>query len=158
MADQAPKREIQIAQDEHNEIAGAKKVLMIGQDDIGDFVIISVNSDGSIDTLAVPQTPFFDDDGDNTVQTIKDSAGILQFLEVQNPNNNSDAYIQLFDEAGTITVGTTAPKLSLLVPRNGAMDKFFNINFANSIKYACTTTVTGSGDPTVGLIVNGGFI
>lgn len=109
-------------------------------------------------------TPYFDSDGDNTAQTMKGSAGNLYFLEVSNPNA-SDAYIQLFDESGSITVGTTTPKLSFLVPagdgtKDGAMDKVFTIPiaFANSIKYACTTTATGSTDPTTGLIVNGGYI
>lgn len=103
-------------------------------------------------------TPHFDADGDNTAQQVKGSAGSLYFLEVSNPNPTG-AFIQLYDEAGAITVGTTTPKLSLFVPGNGAMDKTFTVPvaFANSIKYACTTTATGAGDPTTGLVVNAGY-
>lgn len=107
----------------------------------------------------------FDADGDNSAQTIKSTYGRLIFLEVQNPND-TDAYIQLFDESGTVTVGTTTPTLSLLVPAgngtdDGAMDKLWSLGapkFLNSIKYACTTTATGSGDPTTGLIINALYI
>lgn len=104
-------------------------------------------------------TPYFDADGDNSAQTMKGSAGNLYTLEISNPND-IDCYIQFFDESGSITVGTTTPKQSFLVPANGAMDKSFvvPIAFANSIKYACTTTATGSTDPTTGLVVNGGYI
>ena len=109
------------------------------------------------------QTPYFDSDGDNTVKTIKSSGGVLYFLEVSN-TNSADAYIQLFDESGAITVGSTTPALSLVVPAgvgalDGAMDKFWapGLAFDNSIKYACTTTATGNGDPSVGLVVNAGF-
>jgi hypothetical protein len=106
---------------------------------------------------------YFDADGDNTAQTIKGSAGSLHSLCVLNVNA-ADAFIQLFDESGAITVGTTAPKQSYLVPKGdgtfyGAFGAVFTmpLNFANSIKYACTTTPTGSGDPATGLIVNASY-
>jgi hypothetical protein len=103
----------------------------------------------------------FDGDGDNTAQAGKASATGLHHIECSNPNS-ADAYLQLFDLAtGSVTVGTTVPKLSLLVPagdgtKDGAMDKFFGppIKFGTALTYACTTTATGSGDPTTGLIVN----
>lgn len=122
-----------------------------------------VKAEGVASATAVGQDLYFDSDGDNTAQTIKSSSGRLYFLEVSNPNS-ADAYLQLYDTAAAITVGTTVPNLSFLVPagdgtRDGAMDKFFEppLAFANSIKYACTLTATGSGDPTTGLIVNAGF-
>lgn len=109
-------------------------------------------------------TPFFDSDGDNTAQSIKGGSGGLHFLEVQNPNT-SDAYIQLFDdETGDVTVGSTTPVLSLFVPAgdgtsDGAMDKMFPfpIKFKTAITYACTTTATGAGDPSTGLVVNAAY-
>ena len=104
--------------------------------------------------------PFFDGDGDNTAQVMKASGGYLSFLEVQNPNA-TNAYIQLFDAlAANVTVGTTTPAMSLLVPAGGAMDKMWDrpLKFETAITYACTTTATGSGDPTTGLIVDGGYI
>lgn len=106
-------------------------------------------------------TPLFDADGDNTPQQVKASAGAIYAIEVSNPNA-ADAYLQLFDVAnGSITVGTTAPNLSFLVPagdgtKDGAMDKIFTIpiKFGTAVNYACTTTATGNGDPSTGLIVN----
>ena len=106
----------------------------------------------------------FDADGDNTAQAIKTASGKLWALEVSNPNS-ADAYLQLFDVAtGSVTVGTTVPALSLLVPagdgtKDGAMDKNFpmSIEFGTAITYACTTTPAGSGDPSTGLIVNAVF-
>lgn len=102
----------------------------------------------------------FDADGDNTVQTIKDGPGKLFGLIVQNPNNAA-AWIQLFDESGTITVGSTTPKQSYPVPDDsgatvGATILIFDnpINFDNSIKYACTTGATNGTDPGTGLVVN----
>lgn len=103
--------------------------------------------------------PFFDSDGDNTAQAVRTTSGYLHFLEVSNPNG-TDAFIQLFDAAtGDVSVGTTTPALSLLVPANGAMDKHFPVpmKFETAITYACTTTATGSGDPTTGLVVNAGY-
>jgi len=106
-------------------------------------------------------TPFFDSDGDNTAQVVKAAAGKLYGLEISNPNA-ADAWIQLFDvAAGSVVVGTTTPIQSYLVPagngvQDGGMDKNFTIpiNFATAITYACTTTPTGAGDPTTGLVVN----
>ena len=103
----------------------------------------------------------FDADGDNSAQVMKASDGVLLFLEVSNPNA-ADAYLQLFDlAAGDVTVGSTTPKLSFLVPagdgtKDGAMDKVFvgGIDFSTAITYACTVEVAGNTDPSVGLIVN----
>lgn len=105
----------------------------------------------------------FDADGDNTVQAVKTSAGQLYGLEITN-TNAVDAYVQFFDAAtGDVTVGTTTPKLSFLVPAAntsttiaGATTKHFDdpVGFDVAITYACTTTATGSTDPTIGLICN----
>jgi hypothetical protein len=105
--------------------------------------------------------PFFDADADNSKQTMKASEGLLYFLEVSNPNT-TDAYLQLFDaDAADVTVGSTTPTLSFLIPGgdgtlDGAMDKFWppGISFENAIIYACTTTATGSSDPSTGLVLN----
>jgi|TARA_R100000306_G_scaffold62222_2_gene67745 hypothetical protein len=103
----------------------------------------------------------FDSDGDNSAQACKTSNGRLYGVEVSNPNS-ADAYLQLFDLAtGSVTVGTTTPKLSFLVPAgngtiDGAYDDYWTdgIEFNVAITYACTTGVATSGDPTTGLIVN----
>ena len=140
------------------------------QVDIVDELPTGTNEIGSVvpsgsATVGTGLSTLFDSDGDNTAQAGKVSAGRLYFLEVSNPNA-TDAYIQLFDIAtGGVTVGTTPPKLSLLVPagdgtKDGAMDKVFNIpiHFGTAITYACTTGVTDATDPTIGLIVNLGFV
>lgn len=107
----------------------------------------------------------FDSDGDNTAQTIKAGPGWLYMLEVSNPNT-ADAFIQLFDAlAADVTVGTTTPKHSFLVPagasatQRGAMDRVWveGLAFETGITYACTTTPTGNGDPTTGLTVNANY-
>jgi len=98
----------------------------------------------------------FDSDGDNTAQVIKAATGSLYSIEVSN-SNSADAWIQFFNvAAGSVTVGTTVPDQSYFVPANGAMDKVFStpIAFDTAITYACTTSATGNGDPTTGLIVN----
>lgn len=103
----------------------------------------------------------FDSSANNTAQAIKANSGRLYGIEISNPNT-TDAYLQIFDlTTGNVTVGTTTPKLSFLVPagngtRDGAMDKSFiiPITFSTAITYACTTTATGSGNPSTALVVN----
>lgn len=149
-------------------------VLTVRNDDLaalggadGDYSPVQVDADGSLYTTlsasagTVGASTLFDSDGDNTAQAAKTSAGSLYGLEVSNPNS-TDAFIQIFDLAtGSVTVGTTTPKLSFFVPAgngtdDGAMDKSFvvPIDFGTAITYACTTTATGGTDPTTGLVVN----
>jgi hypothetical protein len=105
--------------------------------------------------------PYFDADGDNSVQTIKSTEGEIHAIVVHNPNATT-AFIQFFDEAGTITVGTTDPKQSFPVPPPAetpaggplVLPLAKPMRFHNSIKYACTTTADGNTDPSVGLVVN----
>lgn len=112
--------------------------------------------------MLLPLKPLYDSDGDNTAQLVKGSSTVLHFLEVSNMTT-VDAYIQLFNAAtaAEVTVGTTVPALSLLVPAGngtlaGAMDKYIDkgIAFDRGLVYACTTTPTGNGDPSTGLNVN----
>ena len=104
----------------------------------------------------------FDSDGDNTAQACKTTAGKLVYVHIVNPNT-AQAFLQLFDLAvASVTVGTTAPKQTYLVPagdgvNSGAFDHDFQtdgLDFQFAITYACTTTATGNGDPTTGLTVN----
>ena len=106
-------------------------------------------------------TPHFDSDGDNSAQAMTGGPAVLSGLQVLNVNT-SDAWIQLYDLATTgVTVGSTTPTLSLLVPKGdgtsyGGLDLVFStpVFFKTALTYACTTTPTGSGDPTTGLTVN----
>lgn len=111
--------------------------------------------------MYIESIPYFDADGDNTAQTVKTTGGRIHYLEVSNPNA-TDAYIQFYDAAaGSVTVGTTTPVQSFLVPagdgtKDAGTEKTFNFpwKFNDAITYACTTTATGSTDPTTGLVVN----
>lgn len=103
-----------------------------------------------------------DTDGDNTAQACKTTAGDLMYVHVINVNS-VDTWLQLFDAAAAdVTVGTTTPKLSFLIPAGNGTDAAgftenfgnFPVHFETAITYACTTTATGSGDPTTGLTVN----
>lgn len=104
-------------------------------------------------------TKHFDADGDNTAQQVKASAGNVYGIHVSNLNART-CFLQLF-AASSVTVGTTTPNLVIAVPPGDGVDIYGQVTveigpiaFATAIKYACTTTPTGSGDPTVGLVVN----
>jgi len=115
----------------------------------------SISADASVTGIST----VFDADGDNTAQVAKASAGNLYKLIVYNPNTDI-AFIQLFDlAAGSVTVGTTAPKQSIPVPAQGGtvIDLDTPMSFATAITYACTTTASGAVDPTTGLTVNIGY-
>lgn len=105
----------------------------------------------------------FDSDGDNTAQAVKTTRGFVKYIHVINPNT-SQAFLQLFDAAvASVTVGTTTPVQSYLIPpgdgtTSGAFEVAFGsesgLYFDTAITYACTTTATGNGDPTTGLTVS----
>lgn len=104
----------------------------------------------------------FDSDGDNTAQAAKAAPGSLHHLEVSGIDA-VDSFFQIFDLlAADVTVGTTTPKLSYLVPAgNATVRGVVSLDFGESglrfdtgITYACTTTATGNTDPTTGLNVN----
>lgn len=112
--------------------------------------------------MAVHTRTLFDSDGDNTAQACKTSAGDLHYIHIVN-TNSADAYLQLFDvAAASVTVGTTTPKLTFLVPAGNGTDaggftenfELYPLHFEAAITYSCTTTATGNGDPTTGLTVN----
>jgi hypothetical protein len=94
----------------------------------------------------------------NTVSSVKSSAGNLYGFTFQNPNSTA-AYVQLFDlVSNSVTLGTTAPKLSYWVPAGGSYDLVATgeakISFATAISIAATTTATGSTTPSVGVLTN----
>ncbi len=105
--------------------------------------------------------PYLDTDGDNTAQALKTADGRILYLHVINPNA-TDAFLQLFDAAtGDVTVGTTTPALTFLIPAGNGVTRGawelppgVAILFKVAITYACTTTATCNGDPTTGLIIN----
>lgn len=91
-----------------------------------------------------------------TVQTVKSTAGSLVGWYLFNPAATT-CYIQIFDTAGSVTLGTTAPALSFGLPAGGAANVGSNMSgvaFANAIKIASTTTRAGSTPCGTGSDVN----
>jgi len=107
--------------------------------------------------MAIGSDTHFNAAATATVTLVIDGAAVLYQLEVSNPDNSEFAFLQIFDDIpANVTLGTTAPKQSYVLPGNGGADKFFNvpINFDNAISYAVTITPTGSTAPTNNLNVN----
>jgi len=103
-------------------------------------------------------TPFLDNNQGTTVTTVKSSAGELGAYHCLNPNANA-AYVQIFDTAGAVTLGSTVPVLSLGLPASdgGNLEWGMGIHFANAIKVAATTTATGSTAPGTAVDCNFAF-
>jgi len=118
-----------------------------------------VNNQRGLDHEDAGLTPSFDSDIDNSAQTLSASETNLHGIELQNINA-VDCWLQLFDHASP-TVGTTTPVLSFLVPAGngtnyGALSLQFDppVKFSTACTYAATTTPTGNGDPSTGLVGN----
>jgi hypothetical protein len=90
-----------------------------------------------------------------TVQVVKTGLSVVTGWMIYNPNATI-AYVQLFDLATTVTLGTTVPTLSLPIPAGASANLLdgAGIAFDNGIQVACTTTATGSTAPSTGLDVN----
>lgn len=94
----------------------------------------------------------------NSGVSVKASAGQLGMLHCYNPNS-SVAYIQLYDTAGAVTVGTNV-KLSFGVPATNSTGFSLPVNgiqFTSGIAVAATTTAGGSTAPTTALDCNAAF-
>jgi len=102
----------------------------------------------------VPSGSTADADVDNSDQTLKDSPGTLMAISIYNPSNAA-AYVQMFD-ASSATVGTTTPSWFVGCATGGFAHYYYGpagLRFGTAIHYAGTTTPTGSGDPSTGLVV-----
>lgn len=93
-----------------------------------------------------------------TVTQVKGAAGLLGSIYCYNPNATV-GYVQIFDAAstGAVTLGTTAPKLSIGIPAtsgNGIPLSAIGITFLTGIQVAATTTATGSTGVSTGLECN----
>ena len=86
-------------------------------------------------------TPFLANNLGTTVVTVKSGAGELGAYHCVNPNTTL-AYVQIFDTAGAVTLGTTVPVLSLGLPISdgGNLEWTMGIHFANAIKVAATSS------------------
>lgn len=94
----------------------------------------------------------------NSAVAAKASAGSVYGFDFVN-TGTADAYVQIFDVAqGSVTLGTTVPKMFKWVPAGGAWSDTFpdeaKISFATAITVAATTTPTGSTAPATGILAN----
>lgn len=102
-----------------------------------------------------PRTPVRASALSTTVVTVS-GAGILDSIILFNPNT-SVAYVQIFDISGTVTLGTSIPRLSIGVPKEDSVClSGLNLKFPNAIKVAATTTAAGSSAPSTALDCNFG--
>jgi hypothetical protein len=90
----------------------------------------------------------------NGKQLVSATAGKFGGYYIYNPNS-SVAYMQVFDAsaAANVTLGTTAPKLTIGVPATSAanLEITKGARMQNGIVMACTTTAGGATAPVTGL-------
>lgn len=90
----------------------------------------------------------------NTATSVKGGPGLTQALLCNNPNG-SVVFVQIFDVVGTVTVGTTPPKLSIPLPASTTtLVGGLNVNMFNAIQVAATTAITGGTAPATALPCN----
>lgn len=101
--------------------------------------------------------PFRADDLNSTVKTIKDGAGRLYGIHIEN-SNALKTYVHFYDDAAPV-VGTTVPVKTLMIPPNGGYDccNTVPVEFSTAIKVAATTTVNGSVGPVSNLLFNADY-
>lgn len=107
--------------------------------------------------------PSYDSSVTATAELLQGSGGYLDFFEVQNPNA-VQVFLQVFDAlVAGVTLGTTAPTMSLMVPpgdatNNGGRSEvlYRPPHFRTGIVYAVTTTPTGS--TAAGTVCGVGFL
>lgn len=91
-----------------------------------------------------------------TVTAVKASAGQVYGWSIHNPNA-AISYVQFFNTAtGSVTLGTTAPVLSLGIPANSTVQGEFpmGLAFSTAINVACTTTRAGLTAPSSSVDLN----
>lgn len=92
----------------------------------------------------------------NTAQAVKASAGKVGGWYIYNPNSSA-TYVILYNVAqGSVTVGTTNPRMVLCIPATSAanLESVNGINFDTAIAVAATTTGGGNTAPTTALECN----
>lgn len=78
-----------------------------------------------------------------TVATVKASKAQLAFVHCYNPNASA-AFVQFFDTAGAVTLGTTPPKVFIGIPATQSVSVPVGIEFVNALKAAASTTPNGN--------------
>lgn len=109
---------------------------------------------------------FYDEIANATLRLISGRGTLLFSTEASNVDNDT-YFLQLFNAAAIadVTLGTTTPNHSLLIPAgdgtlHGAMDKHWNppLDFPLGLVYAITTTAGGNTGPTTAMVLNIGFL
>lgn len=101
------------------------------------------------------RTPYLNTALSNTAQSVKGSSGILGGAHITNPND-AVAYVQCYDTAGAVVVGTTTPTFVFEIPAMGGYDLWDipGIAFTAGLKIAATTTAEGGTAPASPLLCN----
>jgi hypothetical protein len=124
---------------------------------IGAQAPVSVNQVGGQDVQSLQVTPILLTALTNTAQTVRSSGGGFESFSCFNPNS-SVSYVQVFDISGSVTVGTSTPKLSYGIGANASWGMTdLAMVFANAIKVAATTGATNGTAPTNALVCNFGY-
>ncbi len=96
----------------------------------------------------------------NTAVAVKAAAGCLYGYHIHNPSA-ATVYIQFYDVAqGSVTVGTTTPKMTFGIPAGASLDApgvVPGISFGTAITVAATTTAAGSTAPASAAVFNAVF-
>lgn len=121
---------------------------------------VSITS--SLSGTSVGMTRFRNTALSNTAVAVKSSAGNLYYYHVYN-TNSSDCFLQFYNVAqGSVTVGTTTPDLTFVIPGGGGvLDGSFDsspFSFSTAITIAATTTITGGTAPGTGFLVALGYV
>jgi len=110
--------------------------------------------------------PFFDAAVTGVVEAaVAGCSCELDHFEASN-GSGANAFLQLFDaaNAAAVTLGTTVPNQSYLIPgaagTTGAADRIFTrpILFESGLSYAVTTTPTGNTSPASTITLNAGLL
>jgi hypothetical protein len=129
-----------------NSSAGTRRVVLAS-----DQPIVAVSVDGSTIPAA---TPKIISALTNTAQTVIAAPHILDAYHIFNPSA-ATAYVQIYDTAGAVVVGTTVAVWSIGIKAGESVSmNDVNLNFAAGIKVAATTTSTGGTAPGVALEAN----
>lgn len=110
---------------------------------------------GSVALAAAQRANYFTASFDltNSASTVKAGPGTLLSLECYNPNA-VETFVQFFDTASAVTVGTTVPTLSFKIPQlttSGMLTPYPSgaaYGAASGMKAAAATTATGGVAPT----------
>lgn len=119
--------------------------------------------------MAIPQAgagAYFKLEADETVTEVYAHRTLLFYIHVIN-DNAADSFLQLFDaDNADITVGTTTPTYSFLLPAEagatswGVFSQEFPVplQFNTALNYAVTTAPMGDTGPSSAVIVNMSFL